>query len=129
MPTSTEVRPRAKHRTFTAEERLTILDEYEAATTPLERAAVMRKRGIYSSLLFHWRKQRDGSTTVSKKPKRGRPANPEAAENKRLVAENDRLKRRLEKSERTVAALGKAHALLQMIASESVEDSERSSQS
>jgi transposase len=128
MSTSTEVRPRPKHRTFTADQRLTILEEYEAATTPLERAAVMRKRGIYSSLLFHWRKQRDGSTTVSK-PKRGRPANPEAAENKRLAAENERLKRRLEKSERTVAALGKAHALLQMIASESVADSERSNQS
>jgi hypothetical protein len=36
------------------------------------------------------------------------------------------LRRRLEKSERTVDALGKAHALLQMIAGESSVDDERS---
>ena len=40
MPPSTEVRPRPKHRTFTADQRLTILEEYEAATTPLERAGL-----------------------------------------------------------------------------------------
>ncbi len=126
MPSSAEVRSRPTRRRFPVNERLTILEEYEAAQTPLERASVMRKRGIYSSLLSHWRKQRDSSNTMKK---RGRPANPEAAELKRLAAENDRLKRRLEKSERTVAALGKAHALLQMIASESETDSMRSDQS
>ena len=52
-------------------------------------------------------------------PKRGRPPNPEAAEIRRLREENARLIRRLDKSERTFVALGKAHALLQLIASES----------
>ncbi len=82
---------------------------------------------MYSSLISNWRKQLRKPN--AKPPKRGRPANPEAAENRRLREENARLQRRLEKSERTVAALGKAHALLQMIASESVTDESSSSKS
>ena len=83
----------------------------------------MRREGVYSSLLSNWRKQLSGGEVPKK---RGRPANPEAAEVQRLLRENERLQRRLEKSERTVAALGKAHALLQMIAGESSADDERS---
>ena len=118
-----EVRSRAKHRTFSADEKARIVAAYEAAGSPLERAALMRREGVYSSLVSNWRRQL--AATDSPK-KRGRPANPEAAEMTRLRRENERLQRRLEKSERTVAALGKAHALLQMIAGESSADDERS---
>lgn len=120
MESDTQVRSRSTHRTFPADEKARILAAYETAT-PLERAALMRREGVYSSLLSNWRKQLTGPPA-----KRGRPANPEAAENARLRKENDRLQRRLEKSERTVAALGKAHALLQMIASEGNAEDERS---
>ena len=117
-----EVRPRGKHRTFTAEQKARILAEYEAAQTALERAALMRREGVYSSLLSNWRKQlAEGAV-----PKRGRPHQPETAELTRLRKDNERLRRRLEKSERTVDALGKAHALLQMIAGETSADDERS---
>jgi len=125
MSTDTEVRSPAKHRTFTSDEKARILASYEAATSPLERAALTRREGVYSSLLSHWRKQ----LATGVPPKRGRPANPEAAEIGRLRKDNERLQRRLEKSERTVAALGKAHALLQMIAGESNADDERSNRS
>ena len=118
MSSDPEVRPRAKHRTFRADEKSRILAAYEAAATPLERAALMRREGVYSSLLSNWRKQlADGGPK-----KRGRPANPEGTEVNRLRRDNERLQRRLEKAERTVAALGKAHALLQMIAGESSAD-------
>ncbi len=123
MSTDPEVRSRARHRTFTASEKARILAAYEAAGSPLERAALMRREGVYSSLLSNWRSQllqRDAPK------KRGRPENPEAAELARLRRENERLQRRLAKSEFTVAALGKAHALLQMIAGESSADEERS---
>jgi transposase-like protein len=122
MLSNSEVRPRGKHRTFTAEQKARILAEYEAASTALERAALMRREGVYSSLLSNWRKQLSNGTA----PKRGRPARPEAAELTRLRKDNERLRRRLEKSERTIDALGKAHALLQMIAGESNADEERS---
>jgi transposase len=123
MSTNPEVRSRAKHRTFTADEKARILAAYEAAGSSLERAALMRREGVYSSLLSNWRKQLAQGVAPKK---RGRPANLEAAEVTRLRKELERLQWRLEKSERTVAALGKAHALLQMIAGESSADDERS---
>lgn len=125
MSSDPEVRPRTKHRMFAAEEKVRILTEYEAVSSPLERAAFMRKEGIYSSLLTNWRKQ----LVAGAPAKRGRPPNPHATEIAQLRKENERLQRRLEKSERTVAALGKAHALLQMIAGESNAEEERSRQS
>ena len=122
MVSDTEVRSRKKRRTFTAEEKARILAEYQAASTSLERAALLRREGVYSSLLSNWRVQ----LTRKSSPKRGRPANPLAAENTRLRKENERLERRLAKTEHTLAAVGKAHALLQMIAGESNADEERS---
>ena len=117
-----EVRSSQKHRTFSAQEKARILAAYEAASSPLERAELMRKEGIYSSLICNWRKQLASGVPA----KRGRPSNPLGTEIAHLRKENERLQRRLEKSERTVAALGKAHALLQMIASESAAEQERS---
>jgi transposase len=126
MSNSTEVRTRAKRRTFTADEKARIVSAYENTDSPLERAALMRREGVYNALISNWRKQLAGGDAPKK---RGRPANPEAAEVTRLRRELERLQRRLEKSERTVSALGKAHALLQMIAGESSADDERSNQS
>lgn len=123
MASDIEIRSVKHRRSFTSDEKARILAEYEAAATPLERAALMRREGLYSSLLANWRSQ------LAKKappPRRGRPANALTGEVTRLRRENERLERRLAKAERTVDALGKAHALLQMIASESQADQERS---
>lgn len=121
MSSDTEVRSHKKRRTFSADEKARILAEYESAKTPLERASLIRREGIYSALLSNWRKQ-----LASAPAKRGRPANPEGAEIARLRKENERLQKRLAKTEHTLAAVGKAHALLQMIAGESNADEERS---
>ena len=125
MSTNPEVRSKATRRVFTAAEKARILAEYDGATSSLARASLMRREGVYSSLLSNWRKQLASGAPA----KRGRPANPEAAENARLIRELEKLKRRLERSEMTVAALGKAHALLQMIASGSNAEDERSKSS
>jgi transposase-like protein len=127
MSTDPEVRSRAQRRNFTAEQKAKILAAYDAATSSLERAEIARQSGIYSSLISNWRKQLREAEKPA--PKRGRPANPEAVEVRRLREENARLQRRLEKSERTVKALGKAHALLQMIAGESATDEPTSKES
>ncbi len=118
MSSDLEVRPRSKHRTFTAADKARILAEYQAASSPIERAAMMRREGVYSSLVCNWRKQRLGTEPK----KRSRPADPGDAEITRLRGENDRLRQRLEKSERKIDALGKAHALLQIIAGESADE-------
>lgn len=123
MASDTEIRSAKHRRTFSSDEKARILAEYEAAATPLERAALMRREGLYSSLLANWRSQ-----LAKKAParRRGRPVNALTGEVTRLRRENERLERRLAKAERTIDALGKAHALLQMIAGESEADQERS---
>ena len=127
MSTDLQLPSRPERRRFSADERVRILADYEACTSAMQRAELIRRTGIYSSLISNWRKQlRESKQTPAK---RGRPANPEAVELRRLREENARLQRRLAKSERTVSALGKAHALLQMIASESATDETSSSTS
>jgi transposase-like protein len=126
MSSEPEVLARAKHRTFTAEEKVQILREYESATSPIERAAVMRRAGVYSSLISNWGKQLAAAEAPEK---RGRPVNRDALEAARLRKENERLQRRLEKSERMVDALGKVHALLQLAAGESALDEQPSKKS
>lgn len=116
----TEVRPVAKHRTFTAEEKLRILTAYEGASSSLERAAVLRHEGIYSSHISIWRKARDGKIAKGKRSI-GRPRDPQAAELARLRNETARLQKELSKAQQIIDVQGKVSALLQMFVSESAE--------
>jgi len=87
---------------------------------------VIRTHALYSSHLANWRKQ---LANVQPLKKRGRPANPLTGEVQKLRDELARAERRAAKAEKMVDALGKAHALLQMIASQSATDDERSKKS
>jgi len=126
MKSDPEVRSQRTRRAFTAVQREAILAEYDACESAADRAAVIRKHAIYSSHLANWRKQ---LANVDPPKKRGRRANPLTTELQKLRSENARLERRAAKAEIMVEALGKAHALLQMIASESATDDERSKKS
>jgi hypothetical protein len=121
-----EVRSHRTRRTFALSQREAILAEYDSCKNAADRAAVIRKHAIYSSHLTNWRKQ---LANVEPPKKRGRPANPLTAEVQKLRDENARLERRAAKAEKMVDALGKAHALLQMIASGNATDDERSKKS
>ena len=123
--------PRAgqsKRRTFTAEYKLRVLNEYENAESPRERAALLRREGIYTSTISEWRRARDkaaGEVIPEKKP--GRPARDAAdAENERLRRENEKLAAELARTKAALEVVGKAHALLELL-SESA-DSERKPQ-
>ncbi len=126
MNSDSEVRSQRKRRTFTVAQREAILAEYDACESAADRAAVIRKHAIYSSHLAQWRKL---LANIQPAQKRGRPANPLMTELQKLRDENARLERRAAKAEKMVDALGKAHALLQMIASGSATDDERSKKS
>lgn len=118
----TEVRPVGKHRTFTAEAKLRILTAYENASNSLERAAVLRHEGVYSSHIYMWRKARDGSgKAASEKKPIGRPRDPQATELTRLRNENARLQKELSKAQQIIDVQGKVSALLQTLAGESAE--------
>ena len=108
-----------RRRSFPAAERLRLLTEYDQAT-PTERAALMRREGLYASILSKWR-IRDRKKYSLKKPERGRPAQAEETrENAKLREEVKRLTERATKAESLVQTLGKVSALLQHAVSESV---------
>ena len=57
-PPDPEVRPLAKRRRFTAQYKLKILAEADAATASGAIGALLRREGLYSSMLANWRKER-----------------------------------------------------------------------
>lgn len=87
-----ELVERARRRRFTAEYKLRILREADGCKRPGEIGALLRREGLYSSLLTEWRRQRErGSLQALDRP-RGRPkADPREAQ---IAA----LKRRLERA-------------------------------
>lgn len=71
----TEVVEKARRRGFTAEYKLRVLAEAERCTKPGEVGALLRREGLYSSLLSAWRRQRDaGELSAGSPKKRGPPA-------------------------------------------------------
>ena len=116
-PTTTlpdpEVRPKAKHRHFTAEYKKRILDEADACATSTQRGALIRREGLYSSHLTAWRRQRthgilDGLTSK----KRGVKPDPLALENAQLRRENKRLEQQLQRAELIIEVQKKISQLL-----------------
>ena len=70
-----EVPERARRRTFTAAYKQEILAAYEAAPDG-EKGAMLRREGLYSSLISEWRRARDAGALAGLKQPRGRPAAP-----------------------------------------------------
>ena len=62
--------------------------------------AVLRREGLYSSLVSKWQEQRErGSLSGLSEHRRGPKVDPNAAELARLQQENKRLKEQLERAE------------------------------
>jgi len=97
--TKTEVVAKAKRRQHPAEYKLRILHEVDECKGKGEAGALLRREGLYSSLVSKWREQRErGSLTGLSGTRRGPKVAPNAAELVRLQHENKRL-RELHKSE------------------------------
>ena len=116
-PTTTlpdpEVRPKAKHRHFTAEYKKRILDEADACTSPTQRGALVRREGLYSSHLTMWRRQRAQGILDGLAPKkRGVKPDPLALENAQLRRENQRLEQQLQRAEMIIEVQKKISLLL-----------------
>ncbi len=114
-----EVTERAKHRVFGARYKLEILAEYESLDDG-EKGALLRREGLYSSLISEWRKQRDKGALDGLADKRGRPAmDPLEREIQRLKRENQRLEAELERSRKVIEVQGKLSSLLEELATRS----------
>lgn len=111
----TDPAARPTRRTFTADQKRTILAAYEEATEPGAKGALLRREGIYSSQITEWRKARDAGSlaALEAKPRAARSA--EAREADRLRKKNKRLEAELAKTRTALDIVGKAHALLEML--------------
>lgn len=109
---------RPKRRSFTAEYKLRIVREADAAVASGAEGAVgelLRREGLYSSHLTEWRRQRETGELAGLAPqKRGRKAkkNPLADENARLQRELERTKAELAKANTVIDVQRKVAALL-----------------
>ncbi len=122
-----EVRPRAKHRHFTAEYKKRILDEAASCTQPGQLGALLRREGLYSSLLSKWRQQQVAGALEGLQPKkRGPKVDPQAQELARLQRENQRLQERLRKAELIIEVQKKVALLLGVPLETPPEDSPKS---
>jgi transposase-like protein len=108
---------RPKRRTYTREYKMRILAQYEAAQSPQERNALLRREGIYSAYITEWRRERDraaAAPVTEKKP--GRPGKSAAeTENERLRKENEKLAAKLSRTEAALEIMGKVSALLETL--------------
>ena len=111
-----EVIAGAKRRTFTAEYKLRILAEADAAATqPGAIGALQRREGLYSSHLVTWRRERQsgilkGLTPHKRGPKSKR--SPQEEEIQQLRRDNQRLTEELRKAAIVIDVQKKVGALL-----------------
>jgi transposase len=129
-----------RRRVFTAGYKLRMVAEYDRASTPGERGALLRREGLYHSHIIEWRKARDAGTLVARPPaerpeagqdkedeqttaarrRRRGGSTAEQAEVERLRRQNEKLARDLARTQTALDIMGKAHALLELL-SESAE--------
>jgi len=110
----TEVKPRARRRTFTVAYKLRILRRADACKRPGELGALLRREGLYSSHLAVWRRERErGALKALASKKRGpKGPSPEAKRIAQLERENQRLREELRRAQLINEAQKKLHELL-----------------
>jgi transposase-like protein len=117
---------RPKRRTFTAEYKLAVLEEYEQAATPAERGALLRRERLLSSHISEWRKARRGGALKALESGKRKPAkSPAEIENEKLRKEKEKLARELAQTKAALDIVGKAHALLEMLSESADSDAKR----
>jgi transposase len=109
--------PKPRRRSFSAEYKLAILEEYDACEGDGDKGALLRREGLYSSHVVEWRRARDSAAVEDLSPRTRQPkVSPEGAPlakaNRRIAClETDLAKQKL-----ALDIAGKAHALLEMLA-------------
>jgi transposase-like protein len=109
-----EVEPKARRRTFSLAYKPRILTEYEAATAPSAKGAILRQEDLYSAHIVEWRKAREaGALAGLSKPKGRPPVDDRDRELAKLRAEKNRLEKELAKARFVVDVQGNVNALLE----------------
>jgi transposase-like protein len=108
-----EVIQKAERRRFTADYKRRIALEAESCSEPGEIGSLLRREGLYSSVLQRWRRQlREESLSSSKKSSTDGKLTP-AQELARLRRENERLQEKLRQAELIIDVQKKVSELIQ----------------
>jgi transposase len=103
---------RPRRRTFTAQYKLGILEEYEGLTDPGAKGALLRRQGLYSSHIVKWRRARDYGALRELAPRSRRRRNQAQVELDRAQRKIERLEGELAKHRLALEIQGKASELL-----------------
>ena len=110
-----EVVAQAKRRRFTAEYKQHILTKADQAKGSGGVGALLRREGLYSSLLTTWRRERDAGVRQALAPQKRGPKskrNPLQDEHDQLLRDHARLTEQLRKAEIVIDVQKKVGALL-----------------
>ena len=108
-----EVNAKPERRQFSAEYKRRILEEADACTEAGQIGALLRREGLYSSNLTHWRQQRAAGSLKALSPKkRGPKPDPLADENAALRRRIERLEADLKRAETIIEVQKKLSELL-----------------
>ena len=110
-----------RRRTYTAEYKLDIVEEYDACAGDGDKGALLRREGLYSSHIVEWRRARDLAVRSGLAQTRRAKKSPDAKALVKANAKIERLESDLAKHKLALGIAGKAHALLEMLA-ESAQD-------
>jgi transposase len=106
---------RPKRRTFTAEYKLAILEEYEQADSQ-GKGALLRRERLLTSHISEWRKARKGGALKALESRTRKPSKSAAdAEIEKLREEKEKLAKELATTKAALEIVGKAHALLEIL--------------
>lgn len=119
-----QVPEKAKSRRYSAAYKKRILEEYEQLDKA-GKGALLRREGLYSSLITNWRQQREKGALQALGVEPGRPrTDPRDKEIARLEAEKARLAAELSKARSVIEVQGKLSALLDQFATGSAGETE-----
>jgi transposase len=112
---------RPQRRRFTADYKLAVLAEYDRLSADGAKSAMLRREGLYTSHIVEWRRAREAGGLH----RTGAPASPpstkpkpsaDAAALAKVTRRAERAEAELAKTKAALDIMGKAHALLEMLA-------------
>jgi len=116
--------PKPRRRSFSAEYKLAVLEQYDACVGDGDKGALLRREGLYSSHVVEWRRARDAAAIEGLSPRlRQSKTTPEAAALTKANRRIERLEDELARHRLALDIAGKAHALLEMLAESATPES------
>jgi len=111
---------RPQRRRFTPDYKLAILAEYDRLSADGAKSALLRREGLYTSHIVEWRRAREAGVLHRTGAPTSPPAGPRQAVTDAALAKATRRAERAEaelaKTKMALEIMGKAHALLEMLA-------------